>query len=137
MELSFKTRALIVVVASLAIIIGTVFYSTTGVYNEKLYNEEISILKESFESYKGDPTLYNLQMEGDTIPVKEGKRIVAIIGQSLPERVAIEYYDGTIKMRESSEDPWGSKYEMKPITKDNQLRGFEIVSDNINIQIVE
>ena len=44
MELSFKTRALIIVVASLAISIGTVFYSTTGVYNEKLYDEETGLV---------------------------------------------------------------------------------------------
>ena len=93
-------------------------------------------LSNIYHTYSKGTPFERLALNDVSLEISKGE-IVAIIGQSLPERVAIEYYDGTIKMRESSEDPWGSKYEMKPIIKDNQLRGFEIVSDNINIQVVE
>lgn len=137
MNLSLKARAMTIGIATTVIVVVALLYASSGIYSDTLYTDEIRVLTESFTSYKQDPDLNNLPVPEGQIPLREGKRIVSLIGQSLPERVSIEYTNGTIRIREDSVDPWGSKYIMKVVIEDDILKGFVIASEHIEVKAID
>ena len=136
MRVSLKIRMLIVAIATLVISIGFLWYGSTESYMEEKIKEEKVLLTEAFDLYKTDPNIGTVFVNNGKIPIKEGKRIVAVVSQGLPERISIEYDKGKIKMKELSKDPWGNKYSIEMTTnEENILTGFVIKSRLIEVSI--
>lgn len=131
-----RGRIFLTLAASLVIVIGSLIYGTTDEFKERMLLGEKVIISEAFSKYKQDQMLINIHLQKGKIPPKEGKRLVSVVSQTLPERVSIEYVDGIIKMKDWAKDPWGFKYEMKMIVSDEgKLEGFLIQSDKVEIKI--
>ncbi len=136
MRVSLKIRLLIVAIATLVISIGFLWYGSTESYREEKIQEEKVLLTEAFDLYKTDPNIGTVLVNNGKIPIKEGKRIVAVVSQGLPERISIEYDKGKVKMKELSKDPWGNKYSIEMTTnEENILTGFVIKSRLIEVSI--
>lgn len=136
MRVSLKIRLLVVAIATLAISVGFLWYGSTESYREEKIQEEKVLLTEAFDLYKTDPNIGTVLVNNGKIPIKEGKRIVAVVSQGLPERISIEYDKGKVKMKELSKDPWGNKYSIEMTTnEENILTGFVIKSRLIEVSI--
>lgn len=107
------------------------------VIGKKKYRKKKKVLLiEAFDLYKTDPNIGTVLVNNGKIPIKEGKRIVAVVSQGLPERISIEYDKGKVKMKELSKDPWGNKYSIEMTTnRENILTGFVIKSRLIEVSI--
>ena len=136
MRVSLKIRLLVVAIATLVISVGFLWYGSTESYREEKIQEEKVLLTEAFNLYKTDANIGTVLVNNGKIPIKEGKRIVAVVSQGLPERISIEYDKGKVKMKELSKDPWGNKYSIEMTTnEENILTGFVIKSRLIEVSI--